>query len=153
MALKFHPAGDQMPPTDKSVSRREFARRIALGAASTSLLPLREFVPVAAKSESPQPTPAAAQTPPSAAKLSPQSQAEAESRFQSIIQQYPDRFSEVQKTDLMRLSVFLQPSLDRIRAYTVSNGDLPALYLKPLVDRDKKPVTATARKSPAPAKP
>jgi hypothetical protein len=142
-----------MPSIDKPVSRREFARRIALGAASTSLLPLREFVPSAAKPEAPQAASAPAQTPPGAAKLSPQSQAEAESRFQSIVQQYPDRFSEAQKTDLKRLSLFIQPSLDRIRAYTISNSDLPALYLKPLVDRDKKSTTSTARKSPAPAKP
>ena len=142
-----------MPPTDKPVSRREFARRIALGAASTSLLPLREFVPAAAKSESPRPAPAPAQSPPGAAKLSPQSQAEAESRFQSIVQQYPDRFSEAQKTDLKRLSLFIQPSLDRIRAYGISNSDLPALYLKPLVDRDKKPSPAAAAKNSAtPAK-
>jgi len=64
---------------------------------------------------------------------------------------------------LKRLCIFIQPSLDRIRSYTLANGDLPALYLKPLVDRDKKPVivsnsvkSATPPKSApstAPAKP
>ena len=141
-----------MQPTDKPVSRREFARRAAFGAASATLLPLRDFVPAAnAAATSAQP----AQAPGTEAKLSPQSQAEAESRYQTILQQYPDRFSETQKADLKRLSLALQPSLDHVRAYAIANSDLPALYLKPLVDRDKKPVSKpaapAATKSAAPA--
>jgi len=137
-----------MSSIDKPVSRREFARRTAaLGtaAASTSLLPLAGFLAVPG-----QPA-ASGQTPPSAPKLSPESQAEADSRYQAILAQYPDRFSDAQKTDLKRLCIFLQPSLDHIRAYTVANGDLPSLYLKPLVDREKKPGASTAAPSARPA--
>jgi len=134
-----------MPPTDKPVSRREFTRRAVAGAASATVLPLRELLLRAATSETAQP----AQTPASGRKLSPQGQAEAEARFQAILQQYPDRFSDAQKTDLRRLCVSAQPPLDRIRAYAVGNSDLPALYLKPLVDRDKKPVAASGSIKPA----
>ena len=141
-----------MPPTDKPFSRREFARRAALGAATAAVLPLREIVPATATS-APQPVQAPAQAPANAPKLSPQGQAEADFRFQAILSQYPDRFSEAQKTDLRRLCVLLQPPLDRIRAYGISNGDLPALYLKPLVDRDKKPAAASSTKPLAAAKP
>jgi hypothetical protein len=144
-----------MPPTDKPFSRREFARRAALGAATAAVLPLRELVPSAGAPELPSiqaPAQTSPQNPPSAPKLSPQSQAEADFRFQAILNQYPDRFSEAQKTDLRRLCVALQPPLDHIRAYPISNGDLPALYLKPLVDRDKKPaLRASAAKPSAPA--
>jgi hypothetical protein len=130
-----------MPPTDKSFSRREFARRAALGTATAAVLPLRELVPSAAASEPPsaQAPAQTSQNATSAPKLSPPSQAEADFRFQAILNQYPDRFSEAQKTDLRRLCIALQPPLDHIRAYPISNRDLPALYLKPLVDRDKKP--------------
>src|SRR5260370_8499147 len=136
-----------MPPTAKPLSRREFTRRAALGAASAAVVPLRELVPPGAASapspiEAPAQTPA--QNPVAAPKLSPQSQAEADFRFQAILNQYPDRFSEAQKSDLRRLCVALQPSLDHIRAYPISNGDLPALYLKPLVDREKKPAAAAS---------
>jgi len=145
-----------MPPTDKPCSRREFARRAALGAATAAVLPLREILPATAAS-APQPAQAPTQTSPQnptgAPKLSPQSQAEADFRFQAILSQYPDRFSEAQKTDLRRLCVLLQPPLDRIRAYAISNGDLPALYLKPLVDRDKKPATSSPTKALGAAKP
>jgi hypothetical protein len=95
---------------------------------------------------------ASAQNPTDTPKLSSQSQAEAESRYQAIVTQYADRFSDAQKTDLKRLCIFVQPSLDHIRAYTIANGNLPALYLKPLVDRDKKPVAAKPA-SATPAKP
>ena len=141
-----------MPPIDKPVTRREFARRAALGAASATLLPFGGIAAsdphhslVADSSE--------IQAPADAPKLSAQSQSEAESRWKSIIDQYSDRFTDAQKTDLKRLCIFIQPSLDRIRAYTLANGDLPALYLKPLVDRDKKPViVSNSAKSAAPAK-
>jgi hypothetical protein len=85
-----------------------------------------------------------AQTSSAAPNLTAQSQAEAESRYQAIVQQYPNGFSDAQKADLKRLCLFVQPSLDHIRAYTISNSDLPALYLKPLVDRDKKPAIKPA---------
>jgi hypothetical protein len=128
-----------MARIDKAVSRREFARSAAFGTAAT-LLPLPGFLPAATAG-----TPAAAaQNTADAPKLSPQSQAEAESRYSAIVAQYPDRFSDAQKTDLKRLCIFGQPSLDHIRAYSIANGDLPGLYLKPLVDRDKKPPTAPA---------
>jgi hypothetical protein len=120
------------------------------------VLPLREILPARGASaalSAQAPTPTSPPNPIGAPKLSPQSQAEADFRFQAILSQYPDRFSEAQKTDLRRLCVLLQPPLDRIRAYAISNGDLPALYLKPLVDRDKKPATSSPPKALGAAKP
>jgi hypothetical protein len=125
-----------MSLSDKPFSRREFAQKAALGAASAAVLPLGEFVAPATVAEGQAP-PVQEQTA-GGGKLSPQSQAEADARYQSILRQYGERLTEAQKIDLKRLSDFAQEPLDRIRAYAVSNGDLPALYLKPLVDRDKK---------------
>jgi hypothetical protein len=153
-----------MPPTDKpapqdpqldtSVSRREFTRRAAFCTAGLLAYPdlHRDAAhDAAAAPEPPQPSQPPQQTPASAPKLSPQGQAEAESRYQAIINQYGDRFSDAQKTDLKRLCIFAQPPLDRIRAYAVGNSDLPALYLKPLVDRDKKPPASGSLKPSSPA--
>jgi len=153
-----------MPPTDKSaphdlqldrfVSRREFTRRAAFCTAGLLAYPdlHRDATHgAAAAPEPPQPSHAPAQTPTDAPKLSSQSQAEADSRYQAIIHQYGDRFSDAQKTDLKRLCIFAQPPLDRIRAYAVGNRDLPALYLKPLVDRDKKPPASGSLKLASPA--
>jgi hypothetical protein len=70
--------------------------------------------------------------------LSSESQAEAGARLQAILAVYGSRFSDTQKSELRRLCFAAQPSLDRLRAYSLENGDAPALYLKPLVEREKK---------------
>ena len=76
--------------------------------------------------------------PAEAAKLSSQSLAEAEARYQAILQQYRERFSDEQKADVRRLCMVAQQSLDATRAFPVANAEQPGLYLKPLVERDKK---------------
>ena len=156
------------------ISRREFARRAALASAVASIAPAvagaavatgtlaagtalaaPDFpnlpaanLPVATSAA----TAAPAQQPANLPKLSPESQAEVEARVQSILTQYGSRFSEEQKTDLRRLCHLAQPPLDRLRAYSVENGVNPALYLKPLVEREKNPLEATRKgKTPSAA--
>src|SRR5271154_2871173 len=138
-----------------AISRREFARRAALasaiGSAVVSMGPTGAVGAGIARTAT-QPFESANQAPtaPSAAaaqvqfpanmpRLSPESQAEADARFQAILAQYGGRFSEEQKIDLHRLCILAQPPLDRLRAYPVQNGDGTALYLKPLFEREKKP--------------
>lgn len=120
-----------------TISRREFARRAALASAAASLAPSA----LLSASTAGQDAPPAADLP----KLSPEGQAEADARYQSILAEYGSRFSEAQKADLRRLCIAAQPPLDRLRAYAIQNGDSPALYLKPLVEREKKPVPAAAK--------
>ncbi len=128
------------------ISRREFGRRAALASAAATLAPGNLLSSQAAKPLPP------AQQPSTLPKLSPEGQAEVEARVQSILIQYGSRFTDAQKADLRRLCTQAQPPLDRLRAYPIENRDAPALYLKPLVERDKKPPTKpTAAKSAAPA--
>ena len=126
--------------SDSAISRREFARRAAFVSAAASLAPSNLLTPESIAA--PLPT----QQPANAPKLSPEGQAEVESRIQSIFAQYGDRLSDPQKTDIRRLATEAQPPLDRLRAFATDNGDGPGLYLKPLMEREKNP-------SPAPAKP
>jgi len=134
-----------MTPTNTQLSRREFARRAALGTAATSRM-LLLWPDLAAAGSSLSIT----QLPADASKLSPQSEAEAEARYQSILSQYAERLSDAQKTDLKRLCFALQPQLDRLRAWPIANSAQPAVYLKPLVEREKKSDAAPNLKS-APA--
>jgi hypothetical protein len=113
------------------ISRREFARRAAIVSAVS-------MVPTSARPARPSmedPFPDQTSDTPS---LSTESQAEAEARYQTILGVYGSRFSDTQKSDLRRLCFAAQPPLDHLRAYTIENGDGPALYLKPLVEREKK---------------
>jgi hypothetical protein len=164
--------GDVMEETSKfapakptGISRREFARRAALASAvaavapsaiSTPAAPINEHANVAAADVGgrlPEPSSKIAvseQQPTDLPKLSPESHAEVEARIQTILSQYGGRFNDAQKTDLRRLCNLAQPPLDRLRAYALENGDGPALYLKPLVEREKNPLENTrVGKTPA----
>jgi hypothetical protein len=132
---------------NSGISRREFARRAAMASAAASLSPV-EVLTAESAPASPEP-----QQPPDLPKLSPEGQAEVEARIHAILSQYGNRLSGEQKKDIRRLCALAQPPLDRLRAYALENGDGPALYLKPLVEREKKTVSPRpAAKPAAPAK-
>jgi hypothetical protein len=120
-----------------SISRREFARRAAIVSA-VSMVPATAFPAEVTNTE-----PWLSQAP-GAPSLSPAGQAESEARYQAILAVYGSRFSDAQKTDLRRLCFSAQEPLDHLRAYPIENGDAPALFLKPLVEREKQPGAATA---------
>jgi hypothetical protein len=115
------------------IPRREFASRAVFASVLASLAP-SQLLPASAPDNTEQEQPH-----PNLPKLSPESEAEADARLQNILSQYGSRFSDEQKADLRRLCIVAQAPLDRLRAYAVENGDDPALYLKPLVEREKKP--------------
>jgi hypothetical protein len=117
------------------LSRREFARRAAVLSATASLVPVGAILPATAETSVRQ----GAQAGP---KLTVEGQAEAESRYQQILNLYGSRLDEEQKSNIKRMCAELQPTLERVRSYKLENGDAPALYLKPLVEREKKPQTA-----------
>ena len=144
----------------RPISRREFARRAALASAVASVAPASTLAMPASPSNERANVAAAApfrgrlsdpsstvaisqQQPADMPKLSPESHAEAEARVQTVLAQYGGRFSDAQKADVRRLCFFAQPPLDRLRAYALENGDSPALYLKPLVEREKNPLEHT----------
>jgi hypothetical protein len=124
------------------MSRREFARRAALASAAVSIAPAEAFTRSAAL---PAPGP---QQPAISAELPAPSRAEADARLQSILGQFGSRFSDDQKTELKRLCGVTQLQLDRLRAFHLENGDGPALYLKPLLEREKKSAPSHLESTP-----
>jgi hypothetical protein len=116
----------------KKLSRREFAQRAAAFSATVPFLPANSTL--AQQPTAPSPAPQSNEP-----KLSPEGQKESDARYQSILSTFGDRFSDQEKTTVRTLCVFLQPSLEHVRAFHLDNGDNPALYLKPLVEREKKP--------------
>ena len=130
-------------PRKSGITRRQFARRAALLSASASI------APAASVFAGPLLTPPAQEAAAAHPNLSAESQAEAEARYQQILSQYGGRFSAEEKGSLREMNLVTQSSLDKVRAYSLENGDAPALYLKPLVEREKKPLQPPAA---APAK-
>jgi hypothetical protein len=130
--------------SDSNISRREFARRAAFVSAAAS------FAPSNLLSSAPLAFPLPAQQPINVSKISPEGQAEVESRIQAVFSQYGSRLSDAQKSDIRRLATEAQAPLDRLRAFAIDNGDGPGLYLKPLIEREKKnsPVPASPKTTP-----
>lgn len=126
-----------------SISRREFARRAALISAAS-------FVPPVAPAFGRELGQPYAQQPSDTSALSSESRAEAEARYQSILSTYADRFSDEQKSELRRLTSLAQPSLEHLRNDPILNGDAPALYLKPLIEREKNPLAGASAHTPGP---
>ena len=129
--------------SSSAISRREFARRAAFVSAAASLAPAKLL------SSEPAAAGLPAQQPANAPKLTPEGQAEVESRIQSIFVRYGNRLTDAQKADIRRLATEAQPPLDRLRSFATENGDGPGLYLKPLMEREKKPATRPAVSKPA----
>jgi hypothetical protein len=132
--------------SDSSISRREFARRAAFASAAASLAPANLLTSDSIAA------PLTVQQPTNTPKLSPESQKEVDSRIQSIFAQYGSRLTDAQKADIRRLATEAQSPLDRLRAFATDNGDGPGLYLKPLMEREKKPSPMPAASKPASTK-
>jgi len=120
----------------QKINRREFAQRAALLSAGLVPAGIAFNVPAAAA--------ASAQLPEGAEKLSAESRVEAEARFQQIMSQYGSRFDSEEQKSVRDSCYSLQRSLERLRAFHLENGDAPAVYLKPLLEREKKPQSAPA---------
>ena len=150
-----------MDERENKQSRREFARKAALFSVAVPVTGAGVLVEKDASAitavELPNPSQAKEEQlpklPADFPKLSEQSRAEVEARYEEIVKTYGGRFSTEQKAELRRLSYVAQPSLDRLRAYTLQNGDGPALFLKPVVEREKKPAAAAAAPKSAAKKP
>jgi hypothetical protein len=112
----------------KGISRREFARRAALAAASSAALPAALFSrPGIPQATEPSAVP---QQPTEGSKLSPASQAEVEAKIQAIFRKYGGRLTEEQKADVKRLVTEGQKPLESLRAFPLLNADEPATVLK-----------------------
>lgn len=128
----------------QKINRREFARNAALLSAVMVPAGIAFEEPAAATNE---------QLPEGAEKLSAEGRVEAEARFQQIMSQYGSRFDSEEQKRVRDGCYSLQGSLERLRAFHLENGDAPAVYLKPLLDREKKPQSAPAAgAAPAAAK-
>jgi len=140
--------GGHVPTDQKQHSRREFARRAALLSVAAPLAGATSFAGADFPSVSDEQQ--LPKLPPNFPKLSDQSRIEIEERYEAILKQHGSRLSTEQKADVRRLCFLAQPPLDNLRTYSIRNSDSPALYLKPAVEREKKP-TSRAPKTPPPA--
>jgi hypothetical protein len=117
---------------DKLLSRRAFAHRAALLSVNAGLASTARLLPAAATDIE------LTQTPDNSPKLSAEGQAEAEARYQLALSRSGSRLNDEQKKTIKQMSYMAQPNLEKLRAFPLKNGDVPALFLRPLVEREKQ---------------
>jgi len=121
-------------PTKKGhvLSRRQFAHGAVLLSATATLVPAR------VTTEPLAPGSFASQEAGTAPKLSLLGEAEVTTRYHGILALFGDRLSEEEKTMVRKMCAELQPVVEKIRAFPLENGDPPALFFKPTVEREKR---------------
>jgi hypothetical protein len=116
--------------TETEVSRRDFARRTALAAASVACLPseiLARPLMATPVAKAPLAAPSSTQQ---QSKLSPESQAEVEGKIQAILRTRGERLSDAQKAEIRRLVTEGQAPLEKMREFPLDNGDQPGNVLR-----------------------
>jgi hypothetical protein len=115
------------PRQGANITRRDFARRAALAAASITVLPGEVLAgPTLLTPAGVAESNLSADEP----KLSPAAQAEAKAMAEAVLRKRGDRLSEEQKKEIRRLATEAQPSLEKLRAFALDNSDQPATVLK-----------------------
>ena len=112
------------------VTRRHFTLGVA-ATATTALINPAEALEQAQSTTLSQPASTLEQKARKAmAKLSPAAQAEVEMKVASILRKYGDRLNDEQKADIRRAMAETQDGLEKMRAFSLENGDQPATVLK-----------------------
>lgn len=123
-AANFTPKESEATASKSSrISRRDFARDVAVVAATAALLPL-ETLAQTEKVAAPVKPPIATET-----ALSPEAKVEAESNYQAVLRKYGRRLSHEQKAEVHRLLLQQQKSIEMLRRYPIYNGDGTATVL------------------------
>ncbi len=142
------PEKKKLPDSDNArkagMSRRDFARRAALAAATAAVLPSNLL---GQPSTTTAPAPQASQQP-EEPKLSPESRAEVEAKVQAIFRKYGNQLSEEQRADIRRLVTEGQKSLESLRAFPLDNADQPATVFELYPE-----ARFAERRTPAPRRP
>lgn len=122
-----------------SLGRRRFTLGAAVAATTALILPSEAISQSPDVSQSSASQPAAQSSPPAPpattleqqaqaamAKLSLPAQAEVEMKVSEIFRKYGDKLSAEQKTDIRKVMAETQDGLEKMRVFSLENGDQPA---------------------------
>jgi hypothetical protein len=130
------------------VTRRSFTAAAVAAATAALIQPVTAIQPAQASQPATaiRPEKALAQDDKSAtasadaamAKLSPSSRAEVEMKVNSIFRKYGERLNDEQKADIRKVMAETQSGLEKMRAFPLENGDLPATIFRVYQGSEKK---------------
>ena len=136
----------QSPPEHGGITRRSFTVAAVSAATAALIQPAQAIRPMQALQSATVigPQTAAVQDDKQAvasadaamAKLSPGARAEVEVKLNNIFRRYGEHLNDGQKTDIRKVMAETQSGLEKMRAFPLDNGDLPATVFR--VDRGSK---------------
>jgi hypothetical protein len=142
-----HPPEQQSKQEPSGITRRSFTAGAVAAATAALIQPTQATPPAAARPataiipERPpvqDDKPATASADAAMAKLSPSARAEVEMKLNSIFRKYGDRLNDEQKTDIRKVMAETQSGLEKMRAFPLENGDLPATIFRADRGSEKK---------------
>jgi hypothetical protein len=110
------------------MTRRSFTATAVAVAATALIQPVQAIQPALAVKPAQDDKPASADT--AMAKLSPSARAEVEMKVNNIFRKYGDRLNDGQKADIRKVMAETQSGLEKMRAFPLENGDLPATIFR-----------------------
>lgn len=110
-----------MPP---EITRRTFA--VAAVSAATAAL----IQPTTANSVAQDDKPSSAAAEEAMSKLSTTARAEVELKLSNIFRKYGDQLNDEQKVDIRKVMAETQAGFEKMRAFPLENGDLPAAIFR-----------------------
>jgi hypothetical protein len=116
------------------VGRRQFT----IGAAAAAAVALVRPGEALAQSTGPAMQSLEEKTRAAMAKLSPLAQAEVEMKVSEIFRKYGDKLNDEQKNDIRKVLAETQEGLDKMRAFSLQNGDQPAAMFHAFRGEGKK---------------
>jgi len=110
------------------MTRRSFTVTAVAVAATALIQPVQAIQPALAVKPAQDDKPASADA--AMAKLSPSARAEVEMKVNNIFRKYGDRLNDEQKADIRKVMAETQSGLEKMRAFPLENGDLPATIFR-----------------------
>jgi hypothetical protein len=134
--MSYSPDEQPSQSGQSGMTRRSFT---AAAVAAATVVLIKPAEALQAEKSPVQPATALAQQADAAmAKLSPGAQAEAEMKVNSIFRKYGNRLNDEQKADIRKVMAETQSGLEKMRAFPLENGDLPATIFRAEQGSEKK---------------
>ena len=114
-----------------SITRRSFAKTAAAAATVAFISPAEAIIH---SEQTGADTAVSHKAQAALAKLSQPSREEVVMKVNAILRKYGNRLNDEQRADILRILAEGQPSLEKMRAFALENGDQPATIFHPVLE-------------------
>ena len=120
------------------ITRRSFTAAAVAAATAVLIQPAQATQMQESLVQNDKLAPSAPQADAAMSKLSPGAQAEVEMKVNSIFRKFGNRLNDEQKADIRKVMAETQSGLEKMRTFSLENGDLPATIFRAGQSSEKK---------------